>query len=174
MGCAGCAEGAEDGIWDMGTKPLGSGAVDPATAGPRKGRHRLPGGKCRQMGYGNQAARKRRKRRLGRRLNHSRPRDCGGQEVLSPAGRGMSDPGGSADNRRAKRTPEWWHCPPGGGCHQIVVGAESTQARGAMKAETFGGPISNHLLARLWRWSLSSMMRGNSIVILGASEVVLK
>jgi hypothetical protein len=36
----------------MGTKPLGSGAVDPATAGPRKGRHRLPGGKCRQMGVG--------------------------------------------------------------------------------------------------------------------------
>ena len=43
--------GAEDGrwkmgyrIWDMGTKPLGSGAEDPAAAGPRKGRHRLPGG----------------------------------------------------------------------------------------------------------------------------------
>ena len=34
----------EDGRWEMGTKPLGSGAVDPATAGPRKGRHRLPGG----------------------------------------------------------------------------------------------------------------------------------
>ena len=44
----------------------------------------------------NQAAGKRRKRRLGRRLNHSRPE---GQEVLSPAGRGMSDPGGSADKR---------------------------------------------------------------------------
>jgi hypothetical protein len=27
------------GRWEMGTKPLGSGAVDPATAGPRKGRH---------------------------------------------------------------------------------------------------------------------------------------
>jgi hypothetical protein len=31
----------------------------------------------------NQAAGKRRKRRLGRRLNHSRPRVCGGQEVRS-------------------------------------------------------------------------------------------
>ena len=31
----------------------------------------------------NQACGKRRKRRLGRRLNHLRPRDCGGQEVRS-------------------------------------------------------------------------------------------
>ena len=40
----------------MGTKPLGRGAVDPAAAGPRKGRHRLPGGKCRQMGDESKAA----------------------------------------------------------------------------------------------------------------------
>ena len=37
-----------------------------------------------------------RKRRVGTRLNHSRPQD---REVPSPAGRGMPDPGGSADNR---------------------------------------------------------------------------
>ena len=74
--------GAEDGRWEMGyrrwemgTKPLGSGAVDPATAGPRKGRHRLPGGKCRQMGFGNQAARKRR----GRSLNLNSRRGMSGK-----------------------------------------------------------------------------------------------
>jgi hypothetical protein len=44
------------GIWEMGTKPLGSGAADPAAAAPRKGRHRLPGGKCRQMGDESKAA----------------------------------------------------------------------------------------------------------------------
>ena len=68
------------------------------------------GGRCAEgagvgrwdIGYRNQAARKRRKRRLGRRLNHSGP-EC--QEVLSPAGRGMSDPGGSADKRRRSRSP---------------------------------------------------------------------
>jgi hypothetical protein len=39
MGCAPEGRKMEDGRWKMGTKPLGSGAVDPATAGPRKGRH---------------------------------------------------------------------------------------------------------------------------------------
>ena len=56
-------------------------------------------GKCKMM---NQGAGKRGKWRLGRRLNHSRPRDCGGQEVLSPAGRGMSGRGRPADNRLPK------------------------------------------------------------------------
>ena len=49
-----------------------------------------------ETGKLNQAAGKRRKRRLGRRLNHSRPE---GLEVPRPAGRGMPDPGGSADNQ---------------------------------------------------------------------------
>jgi hypothetical protein len=57
-------------------------------------------GKCKMM---NQAAGKRCKRRLGRRLNHSRPRDCGGQEVLSPAGQGMPGRGRPADKRRLGR-----------------------------------------------------------------------
>jgi predicted nucleotidyltransferase len=82
----------------MGTKPLGSGAEDPAAAGPRKGRHGFR------------------------------------EEVAS---NGIWEPSRS---EAARKIPQ----------------------------------LRDPLLARLWRWSLSSMMRGNSIVILGASEVGFK
>jgi hypothetical protein len=58
------------------------------------------------------------KRRLGRRLNHSRP---DGREVLSPAGRGMPGRGRPAD-KRLKRDMSW----------ELVVGNQVEEGEGVV------------------------------------------
>jgi hypothetical protein len=111
----------------------------------------LPGGKCRSKvlspagrgmpGRGRPAD----KRRLGRRLNHSRPE---GQEVLSPAGRGMSDPGGSADKRRRSRSPARGATASGRKCRQRRKTKDEGRGSRAGCAEGAGYRITDYGLRR--------------------------